>query len=484
MKHITIIGAGLGGLTAGALLAKKGYKVTILEQHNIVGGCATTFKRKNFICEVGLHEMDGVYSNKEIKEIFNQLDVYKNITFLKAPEFFKTITKNDSFTMPHGLNNAIEALNKRFPKEKRSIEKYFKIIETINKEYEHLQNRKWYHYIFFPIYFYSILKYKNKSVTDTFNKLFSNEQIKIILNTNVQYYNDTPETLSFLLHALAQYSYYREGGYFIQGGSQKLSDYFASIVINSGGEVITRANVIRCNKKSVTFIKKKDQLTFQTDIIISNLSPQSTYKLFNQEYIESKETADSLLTTYICFSKNLKELYGKGAYSSFILENVNNISDYNKTLQKSITQRDFVFIDYSQIDSKLSKSEKKSFGVICMQDYLHEWKELSAKEYKEKKVNLEKNLIQRLEKYYPNISKYIEYIETGTSKTVQSYIKTPNATAYGFKPTPKQFFRIPQIQSEKIDNLYFVGQWVIAGGFRPCIYSGKLCVDRLLKETQ
>jgi len=64
MKKITIIGAGLGGLTAGALLAQKNYKVTVLEQHNIVGGAATTFKRKGgFTCEVGLHEMDGVFSH-------------------------------------------------------------------------------------------------------------------------------------------------------------------------------------------------------------------------------------------------------------------------------------------------------------------------------------------------------------------------------------------------------------------------------------
>jgi len=33
-EKIVIIGAGLGGLSAGALLAKAGYKVTVLEQHN------------------------------------------------------------------------------------------------------------------------------------------------------------------------------------------------------------------------------------------------------------------------------------------------------------------------------------------------------------------------------------------------------------------------------------------------------------------
>ena len=55
-----IIGGGLGGLTAGATLAKLGKKVLLLEQHYVVGGCATTFKRKDYVMEVGLHEMDGL----------------------------------------------------------------------------------------------------------------------------------------------------------------------------------------------------------------------------------------------------------------------------------------------------------------------------------------------------------------------------------------------------------------------------------------
>ena len=36
-----IIGSGLGGLTCGATLAKAGKKVLVLEQHNLIGGCAT-----------------------------------------------------------------------------------------------------------------------------------------------------------------------------------------------------------------------------------------------------------------------------------------------------------------------------------------------------------------------------------------------------------------------------------------------------------
>ena len=63
MKNVVIIGGGLGGLTAGALLSKQGYSVTLLEQHNIVGGSATQFKRRGgFNVEVGLHEMDDPFA--------------------------------------------------------------------------------------------------------------------------------------------------------------------------------------------------------------------------------------------------------------------------------------------------------------------------------------------------------------------------------------------------------------------------------------
>lgn len=53
MKNVIIIGSGIGGLTAGNLLAKKGYKVTIFEAHSMSGGYTAGFYRKGFYFESG-----------------------------------------------------------------------------------------------------------------------------------------------------------------------------------------------------------------------------------------------------------------------------------------------------------------------------------------------------------------------------------------------------------------------------------------------
>ena len=45
-EPIVVIGAGIGGLTTAALLARAGLEVTVLEAHVYPGGCAGTFFHK------------------------------------------------------------------------------------------------------------------------------------------------------------------------------------------------------------------------------------------------------------------------------------------------------------------------------------------------------------------------------------------------------------------------------------------------------
>jgi len=253
---IAIIGGGLGGLTAGALLAKDGFKVTLFEQHKIVGGCATTFKRGDFICEVGLHDMDNLYNDKIKKEIFERLDVYKNVEFIKIGEFFRVKTKKIDYLLYDDYYKAKEQLKKDFSKNRNEIEKYFKLIKTVYEKFEKIVKLSFSDYLFFPIKFFEILKYKNASVKDVFDKIFSNEELKIILNANIGYYHNSTN-LSFLLHCIAQYSYFLGGGWFIKGGSSVLSNYLAKVIKENRGRIFTKANVIQLKENSLIYKNRK-----------------------------------------------------------------------------------------------------------------------------------------------------------------------------------------------------------------------------------
>jgi C-3',4' desaturase CrtD len=73
--RVIIIGAGIGGLTAAALLAHQGYSVLLADQAWIPGGCASTFKRKGFTFDVGATQVAGLEPGGIHHRIFTTLDI-------------------------------------------------------------------------------------------------------------------------------------------------------------------------------------------------------------------------------------------------------------------------------------------------------------------------------------------------------------------------------------------------------------------------
>lgn len=500
---VIIIGAGLGGLTAGAKLSKEGKKVLLIEQHNIPGGCATTFKHKDLKIEVGLHMIDGLDECDPKLKIFKELGVFDNLEFKRVPEFYRFVKPGVDMTIPDNYEQAIKILVERFPAEKKGINKFFKVILALRKEVFRVPRQKWKMLLsmpLFPFYATNLMIHENTTVGRFFDDLFDDEDLKLVLLANLGYYHNDPYTMSLLYYSIAQGSFFSGGGYFIKGGSQMLSDYLASIIEDHDGKVIYGhlvneiiiengvATGVKYSKKSATIVEQ--QKVYGKYIIANAALPNVIGELLKDTQAKTKlskavgspEIAPSILSVYLGFKKPPKEL-GNGSYSTIFfdggLSSQRDIAEYNHT---NLSKRIFIFVDYSQIDSGLAP-EGKAVGNFSAMDYISDWDTLSKDRYKERKEEVAQILIGRLEKLIPGIKNEIEYYDVGTPTTIRRYTLNPQGTAYGYAQLPGQTGRKRVKIKSPVPNLYFASAWTEPGhGFTGAILSGYWCAEEIIQK--
>lgn len=475
---VIIIGAGLGGLTAGAKLAKEGKAVLLLEQHDRPGGCATTFKRRDFTMEVGLHEMDGLHPGDMKNRVFADLGVSDRVEFLPVPEFYRFINDRYDLVVPHDPEEAKVILKSHFPDQEKGIDDYF--YHVLNAKRVMVANRN----------------NPDRSVGEFLDEIISNDDLKLVLLGNLGYFHDDPYSLSWIYYLTAQGSYYGGRANFIKGGSQKLSNALSDIITENGGAVklnhlVTSIDYVAGNPVGVSYHKtrgkEKEQLSDTASHIIANnavpnlaqslLSKQDGKKL--SESITGNAIGASLLTVYYGFKRPLREV-GNKHYSTFIYDSsvgsqkdilVNNHSDFST--------RSFTFVDYSQVDSDLCPAGK-SVGAVCAVDYPEDWENLEREEYNRMKADVADIITSRCEKIIPGFRDAVEYVEVATSLSVKRFTLNPEGAVYGFAQNPG---KSTDYLSALPENIHIASAWgKFGGGFSGAIFSGYMTAMDLLRK--
>jgi all-trans-retinol 13,14-reductase len=514
---VIIVGAGLGGLTAGAKLAKEGRSVLIIEQHAAPGGFATTYKRQGFSVEVGLHVMDGLDADDPKVGIFEDLAVFDNVELIKTPEFYRVTNGETDFVMPYGRQHAISSLIERYPNEERGIRKFFDIIFRTRREVFKVPRRRWMYLLGFPLLPFicpNVVFRERQTVGHLLDSLIGSQELKLILTANLAYYHSNPYTMSLTFFSVAQASFFGGGGHFVKGGSQVLSDYLASVIEKNGGKVVLRHRVeeviikggraagVRYRPCTAPSARTSldtapderaaaDAIEAFGDRIVANTAiPNLANGLIRDEparrkiahLIDGQEIALPLLALYLGFDKPLKTM-GNDAYSTMLLpSSVTSMADLGANWHNDYSQRALVFVDYGQIDAGLDPAGKSS-GSLSTFDSYEVWANLTPDEYTERKRRVTDQLIERLDQLLPGAKNQVVYADLGTPLTMQRYTLNANGTAYGFAQIPKQAGRHRVRIKSPVRDLYFASAWTEPGhGFTGAILAGYWCAEELLRK--
>lgn len=107
---VIVIGAGCGGVTAGALLARQGRSVLLLEQSDLVGGCASTFEKDGYRFDVGATLLELIDPLEQVFELMGTTFTDEVELHTIDPVYNVVLENGSSFSSPLSVEAAGEAI--------------------------------------------------------------------------------------------------------------------------------------------------------------------------------------------------------------------------------------------------------------------------------------------------------------------------------------------------------------------------------------
>ena len=131
---VAIIGAGLGGLVTGAILARAGRKVLVVERSNSVGGAASSYKVGDLFVEGSLHETSDPHDPRDPKHSpLTRAGVIDAVKWIPGGAFYEVRggSLDRPLTLPDDFAAAQRVLIDRFPDARDGIVRLLGEMEAI-----------------------------------------------------------------------------------------------------------------------------------------------------------------------------------------------------------------------------------------------------------------------------------------------------------------------------------------------------------------
>jgi len=507
-----VIGSGLGGLTAGALYARTGARVLLLERNTAFGGAATTYQHGALTIEASLHETThpAAPGGDPKREVFEALDLYDDIELEPVDDFqeIRCALIGEPLVLPHGFDAVESSLIERFPHRRRNIRAFLRQVRRslqlgAFRSPDHGMFWRTLHVAELPLDLWAILRDVRSSLSEVFERFFGDDEaIKFALAGNLPYFTDDPDGVWWLAYVFVQGSYLQSGGYYIKGGSQSLSDRLAEIIHEAGGKTLTAApatGIALGPEDEVMGVRYRsgdaDEQVAYAPVVFANAAPHVIEGMLPEENREAfmapfrdRPLSISLLSATVGVNRRPAE-FGFTSYSTVLIpEWMTKFSDFRRAtdlLGDMPGERMPVMcvVDYSHIDSGLADGGVFPINVVCA-DRLENWQNLSDEDYHKHKDAWLDAIVRRLDAEWPGVADAVVESSIATARSMQHHLNTPGGAIYGFALNrPEEYPKgPPQTFETPIKGLWLSSAYSGGGGFTGAMSAGAGAVRAVLRE--
>ncbi len=494
MKYdVIVIGGGLSGLTAGALLAKRGLIVAVIDKSYNPGGSCGIFKRKGRIFDQGSAMLYGFGEKGFNAHRFVMNSLEEPIDMIKHDLLYCVNYEGKRIKFWPNVGDFIEELIKVFPNEEKGIRRFYHdmgimyqhvMVETPTynsaEETDPITGLK--NILKHPISYIRFLSYLNKSAKSLLKKYFKDPNIfNFFDKLTSTYCYATVEEAPAILASVMFIDNHIGGSYYPAGSTLFLPGKLEKVIEENNGDMYLETEV-----KSIIFTNNKP----------------SGVLLDNGKVIEGN---------HIVYSGTVWNLYDKLIDKKYTTEKRRNwakkqIPTYPSVIIYTIVSKNVIPEDTAAIEmlvgnpKNLDESEVTAYilsvddRTLCNEDEhivmaigptFDNWDNLSTQEYRQKKEKEKNRLINVLEKRFPGFKDAVKHAEVATPKTIERYtLKNGGAVAGPKQMLGQHMFKRLHIRTQW-DNLVCCGESTVMGTGTPTVTtSGISAANAILKQMK
>ncbi|MEJ6484652.1 NAD(P)/FAD-dependent oxidoreductase [Nostoc punctiforme UO1] len=472
-----ILGAGLGGLSAAACLTRQGYRVAVLEQHYLPGGCCHTFDYGEYRFCADVHYISQCGSGQTITQFLDY--IHQNVPFnsLDSDCIDRVITPETDFKIPLGWENLRSRLLSTFPEESGAINHYCNEIQQLHQEIRNLvQEVRWYDqklsdWLKLPKYLNLFWK-RNWTLQDLYNHVGLSPKLLAVLAGQSGDYALPPQEIALLTHTSLVWDY-SEGAYYPKHHFKHLVDTIADVITTGGGVIkySTPVSHIQVSNHSVHSVLADGNSYQASKAYISDLDPKLTVELMHditalsqKEYkrLTNYQYSASAFNIYLGLDSRFDpQRYGIGNWNVWYYPTGDLNREYQQQLEGDFSQP-WIFLSCPTMKSSEPGMGPEGHHVleiatVCSYEPFEHLYKSNPKAYKAKKREFYQQIMTSVRDLIPDVDKYARMKVYGTPTTSEFYLGQPQGNIYGAKLVPKQVGLNRLGYTTELPNLFLVG---------------------------